>query len=117
MENKIHLLQLIYSFDIEGSGGGLSRFAIALSRALDKSIFDVSICGLWDTGTEREKNRIDGLKDEGIDALTAAKWDESHPVIGKRVVSTRRRGHPTQGSATAPAPPLRGRNCRCRSFG
>ncbi len=80
VENKIHLLQLIYSFDVEGSGGGIARFVISLCQALNKELFDVSIGGLWNMGTENEQIRMRKLNEEGIKAFTAADWNPSHPL-------------------------------------
>jgi len=81
MDNRLRVLQIIYSFDIEGSGGGVARFAIALSHALDKDLFDVSICGLWDTGKETESLHLNELNSLGVKAFTAASWDEKNPYL------------------------------------
>jgi glycosyltransferase involved in cell wall biosynthesis len=81
VDNRLRVLQIIYSFDIEGSGGGVARFAIALSHALDKNLFDVSICGLWDTGKETERQHLNELNTLGVKAFTAATWDEKKPYL------------------------------------
>jgi glycosyltransferase involved in cell wall biosynthesis len=80
VDHKIHLLQIIYSFDVEGTGGGIARFAIALSQALNRDMFDVAVCGLWNTGTAGEYQRIEHLNSQGIKAFTAADWDPAHPM-------------------------------------
>jgi glycosyltransferase involved in cell wall biosynthesis len=79
VDKRICVLQIIYSFDVEGTGGGIARFVIALCRALDKKSFDVSICGLWNTHTTAEQKHIQSLNSEGINAFTAADWDPIHP--------------------------------------
>ncbi|OGO59961.1 MAG: hypothetical protein A2029_14820 [Chloroflexi bacterium RBG_19FT_COMBO_47_9] len=80
MDKRIRVLEIIYSFDVEGTGGGIARFAIALSQALDPKIFDVTICGLWNTGTATELQHIRALNSNGIRAVTAAAWDKQHPI-------------------------------------
>ena len=79
VNKRIKLLQIIYSFDVEGTGGGIARFAISLSQALDPKIFDVTICGLWNTGTNTELEHIQKLNSLGVRAVTAANWDKDHP--------------------------------------
>jgi len=80
VDHKIQLLQIIYSFDIEGSGGGIARFAVALSQALNKDLFDVTLCGLWNTRMPGERQHILRLKSQGINAFMAADWSASHPM-------------------------------------
>lgn len=80
MPQRIRIVQLIYSFDIEGAGGGIGRFAIALGRALDRKRFQVAICGLWDFGAPTEHQRIQQLQAEGLEAFTAAPWDDRQPA-------------------------------------
>jgi glycosyltransferase involved in cell wall biosynthesis len=79
VDNRIRILEMIYSFDIEGSGGGVARFASALSQTLDPKVFDVTICGLWNTGIETEQQHIQDLNSQGFKAFTAATWDAYHP--------------------------------------
>jgi glycosyltransferase involved in cell wall biosynthesis len=52
---------------------------LELSQRLDPERFEVSVCGLWDTGTPFEHERIATLTERGIHAFTAANWDESKP--------------------------------------
>ncbi len=78
--DKIRILELIYSFDVEGSGGGIARFVIALSQALDPQLFDVTICALWDTGTDAEKRHIQELTAKGMHAFAAADWNPASPL-------------------------------------
>jgi glycosyltransferase involved in cell wall biosynthesis len=80
VNNKIHILQLVYSFDVEGTGGGITRFVLALSQELDKHLFDITICGLWNMSTPGESERIQELNSQGIRAFTAADWDSRHPM-------------------------------------
>lgn len=79
MDSRIRILFLIFSFDIEAVGGGISRFVVSLSQALDPAIFDVSICGLWDRGTAVETERVKSLNQAGVRAFTCSRWNEAHP--------------------------------------
>ena len=81
MNNRLRILQLIYSFDIEGSGGGVARFASELSHTLDRELFEVSIGGLWDTGKETEREHMHELNSVGITTFTGATWDEKNPYL------------------------------------
>lgn len=79
MASHIRILELIKDFGVEGGGGGASRFCVELSQRLDPARFEVSVCGLWDTGTPFEQERIAHLTERGIHAFAAARWDESSP--------------------------------------
>lgn len=79
MARRIRVVQMIYGFGVEGAGGGVGRFAIELSRALDPGRFEVSVYGLWDRGTPFEHKWIRQLNAEGIGAFIAARWDENRP--------------------------------------
>ncbi len=79
VDERIRLLLIIFSFDIEAIGGGISRFAVSLSQALDPAIYQVSLCALWNRGTQLEAERINSLNASGIRAFTCAPWDEKHP--------------------------------------
>jgi len=76
---RIRVAHLIYNFDIERGGGGITRFAIELCRKLDQSLFDGMIFALWDSGTLSEKNRIDELKSEGIRVEFLTNWNKNTP--------------------------------------
>lgn len=75
----MRVTQMIYGFSIEGPGGGISRFAIDLSRALDPQKFAVTIAGLWDRGTQAEQERLHQLRSEGLTAFSGATWQEAKP--------------------------------------
>ncbi len=79
MSDRIRVLLIIFSFDIEAVGGGISRFAVSLSRALDPNVFQVNLCGLWNHGTQVEANRINELNQAGIHAFTCAPWESQRP--------------------------------------
>lgn len=79
MAARIRILELIRDFGVEGGGGGASRFCVELSQRLDPTRFEVSVCGLWDTGTPFEQERIANLTERGIHAFAVARWDESSP--------------------------------------
>jgi glycosyltransferase involved in cell wall biosynthesis len=79
MDKHIRIVLLISRFDIEGGGGGLSRFAMTLSRALDRERSQPVLCALWDRGTPVEAAHIAQLNKDGIEAFACAPWDEQHP--------------------------------------
>jgi len=79
MVARIRILELIRDFGVEGGGGGASRFCVELSQHLDPARFEVSVCGLWNTGTPFEQERIAHLTERGIHAFATARWDESSP--------------------------------------
>lgn len=81
MDRRIRVTQVIYSFDVEGTGGGLSRFVIALSQSLKQNEFDVTVCSLWNMGTPSEKKRIEQLNAAGVRAFAATDWDASKPTL------------------------------------
>lgn len=79
MSDRIRVLQLFYTFDVEVGGGGLSLFAIELGKKLDPTKFEVSLCSLGYYDTELGKARIERLNEEGIKSFEATKWDDSQP--------------------------------------
>jgi glycosyltransferase involved in cell wall biosynthesis len=78
-DKRIRVTQIIYGFSIEGPGGGIGRFGIDLSRALDPQKFSVTVAGLWDRGSPAEQGRVQQLRSEGLRAFTGAIWDEHKP--------------------------------------
>ena len=46
MVDRLRVAQMIYTFDIEAGGGGLSRFAIELAQKLDPTIIESSLISL-----------------------------------------------------------------------
>ena len=79
MKKRIRVYEIVFSFDIESGGGGISRFATTLSKSLDPERFEPILCGLWDRGSEEEKQRIQQLNENGIYTFTCTHWDEQHP--------------------------------------
>ncbi len=79
MKKPVRILNLIYSFDIEGGGGGIGRFVTALSRALDPARYSVSVGALWHTGSPDEDRWMEALRAQGIQAFAAAPWDGARP--------------------------------------
>jgi glycosyltransferase involved in cell wall biosynthesis len=73
------VLQISSGFAIEGPSGGLGRFAMELSRALDQGKIESILCGLWDHGTLLERQRIEQLQTEGVETFTAAAFNEATP--------------------------------------
>ena len=81
MSNRIRVVQMFYTFDVEVGGGGLSLFAIELGRRLDPELFDVSLCSLGYYDSKLGQDRMAQLKADGIRAFEAAKWDENLSLI------------------------------------
>lgn len=79
MSDRIRVYEIVSSFDIEGGGGGLTRFALTLSRNLNPQRFQPVVCALWDRGSEIERQHIEELQKDGIEAFCCAAWDEQHP--------------------------------------
>ena len=79
MTERVRVVEIIYGFTVEAGGGGAGRFAIELARRLDPSRFEAVVCGLWDTGTQFERERMQALEAQGIQAFAAAEWDARHP--------------------------------------
>lgn len=79
MTNRLHIVQLFYTFDVEVGGGGLSRFAIELGKNLDPDKFEVSLVslGYFDSGSGKE--RIRKLNELGLDAFEATRWEDDKP--------------------------------------
>ncbi|MHA2401584.1 MAG: glycosyltransferase family 4 protein [Candidatus Kariarchaeaceae archaeon] len=79
MTNRLHIVQLFYTFDVEVGGGGLSRFAIELGKNLDPDKFEVSLVslGYFDSGSGKE--RIQKLNEQGLDAFEATRWEDEKP--------------------------------------
>ena len=79
MPRPIRVLHLISSFAIEGPLGGVARFAVELSRALDKARVEPILGGLWDYHTPYDQPWLMRMQQEGIQAFVAADWDETSP--------------------------------------
>ena len=79
MIERISVVQLFYTFDVEVGGGGLSRFAIELGKHLDPKLFDVSLVSLGYYSSPLGKIRINELNSGGIKAYEATNWQENAP--------------------------------------
>jgi len=79
MINKIRVLQIIYSFDIEGAGGGASRFGIELGQRIDPELFDSRIYALWHTEKSNEAKHIQAIEKKEIKTFIGALWQNSSP--------------------------------------
>ncbi|MCL4857757.1 MAG: glycosyltransferase family 4 protein [Caldilineaceae bacterium] len=75
----LRVLILVASFAIEGPLGGVARFVVELSRALDRQRIRPIVGALWDYHTEFDRRWLARLHDEGIDAFIAADWAEASP--------------------------------------
>jgi glycosyltransferase involved in cell wall biosynthesis len=76
----MQVLQVIVGFDIEALTGGGAMFGVELSRELSRLGVEVCLAGLWDYGTENEKQRIFSLNQEGIQTFTLAPWNPDQPL-------------------------------------
>jgi glycosyltransferase involved in cell wall biosynthesis len=79
MAERVRVVEVVYGFSVEASGGGAGRFAIELAQRLEPNRFEAVVCGLWDTGTQFERERIQALEAQGIQAFAAVKWDPQRP--------------------------------------
>lgn len=70
---------MMYTFDVEVGGGGLSLFAIELGKRLDPDKFDVSLCSLGYYDSDHGQARIAQLESEGYKAYETTKWDRDSP--------------------------------------
>lgn len=80
MPEHVRVVEIIYSFGVEGTGGGAGRFGAELGRRLDRSRFEAAVCGLWDLGTSFERERIAGLREAGVKAFAATTWEAYRPL-------------------------------------
>lgn len=76
---RIRVVQIIHSFAVASGGGGIARFATALSQALDRQRFDVTVCALWRLGALSERVCIEELARAGIEARVATEWNGDRP--------------------------------------
>ncbi len=72
---------MMYTFDVEVGGGGLSLFAIELGKKLDPEKFDVSLCSLGYYDSDLGQARIAKLESDGIKAYETARWDRDRPYL------------------------------------
>lgn len=81
MKKRLRLLQVCTGLWIEGESGGIAKFVVELSRALDQSDIEPVILALWDYGTSSESARRSRLQEEGIEVRTAAPWDSRAGIL------------------------------------
>jgi len=79
MKQRIRVLHAIYGFDVEAGGGGISRFAIELSKRLDPDLFNVVLCSIRYGNTPIEIDRINQLRSENIKTVFPPDWFENQP--------------------------------------
>lgn len=77
--NRIRVLEIISGFAVEGPLGGIERFGIELAQALDRTLIEPIVCGMWAYGTPYEYNWVSLLNQQGVNAFIAADWDEKSP--------------------------------------
>jgi len=81
MNKRIRVVQMVYTFDIEVGGGGLSRFALELGQKLNPAQFEVSYCSLGYYSSPAGRERIVSLREQGTHAFEATQqWDETKPL-------------------------------------
>ncbi|MFM8320773.1 MAG: glycosyltransferase, partial [Chloroflexota bacterium] len=79
MSSRLRILQFFYSFDIEAGGGGLSKFAIELGKALDPERFEVIFGSLGFTTSPLSDRHIQALEALGYETFEATQWDITRP--------------------------------------
>jgi glycosyltransferase involved in cell wall biosynthesis len=81
MTRQIRVVQMVYTFDVEVGGGGLSRFALELGQRLDPAQIEVSFCSLGYYCSPAGKERMRILTENGMNSFEATQeWDESKPL-------------------------------------
>jgi glycosyltransferase involved in cell wall biosynthesis len=76
---RLRVAQMIYTFDIEAGGGGLSRFAIELAQKLDPTIIESSLISLGYSDSPTNPEFIKDINDQGIRTFEATNWDKDSP--------------------------------------
>lgn len=79
MAERLRVAQLIYTFDIEAGGGGLSRFAIELAQELDSTIIESSLISLGYSDSPTNPEFLQELNDQGIKTFEATNWEKNSP--------------------------------------
>ncbi len=72
--SKLHILQIIKGLDIGGLNGGAERFSIDLARAIDRNLFNVSICVFFQMHTPTALAWEKRLEECGMDFFYATQW-------------------------------------------
>jgi glycosyltransferase involved in cell wall biosynthesis len=79
-DRKIRILELVYSYEIQSGGGGITRFAIELGKRIDPEFYEVSFCSLGHFDIKSEsKKQITDLQNLGYEAFSATEWKHNHP--------------------------------------
>lgn len=81
MGYPIRVLEIISGFAVEGPLGGIERFGIELSQALNPEIVEPILCGLWAYHVPYEQDWVQHLMDNNIAAFIAADWQEQAPYV------------------------------------
>lgn len=79
MVDRLRVLHLFYTFDVEVGGGGLTRFAVELGRTLNPEKFEVSLASLGYYDSPQGDSLIKELNSKGIRAFEATDWEKDHP--------------------------------------
>ncbi len=81
VQAPLRVLMLVSSFAVTG---GVARYVVELSRALDKQRITPILAALWDYHTGFDQEWLTRLRDEGFTAFIAADWDEAAPYASCR---------------------------------
>jgi glycosyltransferase involved in cell wall biosynthesis len=79
MAERLRVVQMVYTFDVEAGGGGLSSFAIELARHLDPTIFESKLISLGYSDSGIIPEIVQQLDDQGITSFSAITWDKNSP--------------------------------------
>jgi len=79
MRPRIRVLQIISGFAVESPLGGIERFVIELSKAIDNESCEPIVFGLWDWHTPYDDTWQRQLVVAGIRAFTGASWNAHSP--------------------------------------
>jgi glycosyltransferase involved in cell wall biosynthesis len=78
MDEKIRIAKLIYTFDVETAGGGVSLYATELGAQFDPQRFDVRLYSLGYFDSPQARKRMAALSARGCRTFTAIRWDSKH---------------------------------------
>jgi glycosyltransferase involved in cell wall biosynthesis len=65
---RIRVMQLVAGLAVGDQLGGAELFGLQLARYLDRDLFDVMVCGLWQYDSPREREWLERLKVDAVDA-------------------------------------------------
>lgn len=75
----IRVLKLIAGFALESHLGGIERFGMELVQALDQTQVEPILCGMWAFGTEGERQWVERLQQQGVEAFMGPLKEDANP--------------------------------------